>query len=80
MNITYDSTFVSGTEIMLGDFITSTLSNITDEYIVSTVEFRVQLVIPFNQTQLECIIVGLGNEETVISVNTSSKSYFFLPV
>ena len=46
----------------------------SDEYIHSTVEFRVQPGIPVNRFNLSCSITGLGLSITAVRVNSSCKS------
>ncbi len=72
INITYDSTSTLNDVDNLKSFISTSLDSlISDEYIESTLWVIVQVDIPANQTELECITGDLGIDSVSIFVNAS---------
>ena len=72
INITYDVGSVRGNIDPLNTFITTSLSQyVSDEHIESVLMLTVQDVVVTNQTKVECIIGDLGNEASIIFINSS---------
>ena len=71
VNITYDA--ANTEETVLNDFITTSLNNISSEYLESTLVFTVQPSRSQMIIMSECFIEGLGNESAVELVNTTGK-------
>ena len=72
VNITYSN--ISTGIHDLASYSSTTLTDFhSDEYIRSTLEFRVQPGIPILQFNLSCLITGLGLNSTIVHINTSRK-------
>ena len=58
----------------LNNYITTTVTDFSrDEFIHSTLEIRIQEGISIDQIVLECSIGVLGDDNTTVLINTSSK-------
>ncbi len=73
INITFSNT-TDRFDRLPNFFHTSLTGFMSEEYIESILQLTLQAGIPANQTKLECIIEGLGNDSIQIFVNSSGKS------
>lgn len=72
INITYDNTSDNNSVDNLNSVIITSLTEyISNEYIESTLILTLQANVSTNQTKLDCLIKGLGNESAVVFVNSS---------
>ena len=72
INITYDNTSSLNTEDNLAINVITTLTEFTiDEYIESTIVFRVLSDVAMNQTKLDCVSEDLDEETLFVFVNTT---------
>ena len=79
INITYDNSSSLNSVDDLNDFIATTLTQYSrDECIESTLFLMVLENVRANQTEVQCFIKDLGNDSSVIFINTSGMKMILL--